>query len=90
MQPTRTLSRHGGAVIEVNGKTGSVAAGGTFPKADPTFRLVSLANGVALIGIANGAYSSGAQTVSLKAGKKLTLVNTSNGLRYELRLVSTS
>jgi hypothetical protein len=51
---------------------------------------VSLSSGAALIGIANGAYSSGAQTVSLKAGKTLTLVNTSNGIRYELRLVSTS
>jgi len=90
LQPTRTLSQHGGAVIEVNGKTQTVSAGDTFPKGDPTFRLVSVANGVALIGIANGAYSSGAQTVSLTAGKTLTLVNTSSGLRYELRLVSTS
>jgi hypothetical protein len=89
-QPTRTLSHQGGAVIEVNGKVETVAAGDTFPKGDPTFKLVSLANGVALIGIANGAYSSGAQTVSLQSAKTLTLVDTSDGVRYELRLVSTS
>jgi hypothetical protein len=40
------------------------------------------------IGIANGSYSSGAQTVSLSAGQSLTLVDTADGVRYKLTLIS--
>jgi hypothetical protein len=86
----RTLAHNSGAVIEVNGKSERVGIDQAFPSSSPTFKLVSLANDVAMIGIAGGAYASGAQTVALQAGKTLTLVNTSDGVRYELRLVSTS
>jgi len=86
----RTLAHNSGAVIEVNGKAERVGVDQAFPSSSPTFRLVSLANGVAMVGIAGGAYASGAQTVALQAGRTLTLVNTSDGVRYELRLVSTS
>ena len=78
------------ASIEVNGTRRPSASTRRFPKSNPTFKLVSLADGVAMIGIADGAYASGAQTVSLQAGKTLTLVNTSDGVRYELRLLSSS
>jgi hypothetical protein len=54
------------------------------------FKLVSLANSTAGIGIAAGAYASGAQTVSLTVGQPLTLVDTADGVRYQLRLVSGS
>jgi hypothetical protein len=84
----RTLAQTGSATIEVNGKSESVGVGATFPSSNPVFKLVSLANGVAQIGIASGSYSSGAQTVSLVAGKTLTLVDTTDGTRYELKLVS--
>jgi hypothetical protein len=90
--PTRSTAQAGSklsaAVVDVNGKQESVAVAQSFPKANPTFRLVSLTGGVAKIGIAGGSYSSGAQTVALRLGHTLTLVNTSDGLRYELRLVS--
>jgi hypothetical protein len=86
----RTLAHNLSAVIEVNGKSERVGVDQAFPSSSPTFKLVSLANGVAMIGIAGGAYASGAQTVALQAGRTLTLVNTSDGVRYELRLVSTS
>jgi hypothetical protein len=86
----RTLAHNSGAVIEINGKSERVGVDQAFPSSNPTFKLVSLANDVAMIGIAGGAYASGAQTVALQAGKTLTLVNTSDGVRYELRLVSTS
>lgn len=89
-QQGRTLAHKLTAVIEVNGKTQTVAVGDAFPAANPTFKLASLTNGSAMIGIAGGAYASGAQTVALQTGKALTLVNTSDGVRYELRLVSTS
>jgi len=42
------------------------------------------------IGIANGSYSSGAHTVSLTLGRTLTLVDTADGIRYKIRLLSAS
>ncbi len=83
----RTLARSGSATIEVNGASETVAVGAAFPRSNPVFRLVSLAGGVARIGIANGSYASGAQTVALTAGRPLTLVDTADGTRYVLRLV---
>ena len=83
-QPSRSTA----AVVEVNGERQSVGVAQTFPTANPTFRLVSLGNGVAKIGLAGGTYASGAPTVSLRLGRTLTLVNTADGVRYELRLVS--
>jgi hypothetical protein len=59
-----------------------------FPAAQPVFKLVSLSEGQAKIAIAGGALASGAPTVTLKLGKAVTLVNTADGARYELKLVS--
>ena len=77
------------AQISVNGETETVNAGATFPAADPVFQLVSVTRTTAKIGISGGSLSTGT-TVTLTKGKKLTLMNTADGTRYELRLVSTS
>ena len=86
----RTLATSGVATIQVNGKNEVVRIGASFPSANPVFRLVSLASGVANIGIANGSYTSGAQTIRLSRGQLLTLVDTADGIRYKLRLASAS
>lgn len=86
----RTLTSAGVARIAVNGKSETVRVGKSFPSANPVFTLVSLAHGVAKIGIANGSYTSGAQNVRLSAGRSLTLVDTANGVRYTVRLLSGS
>jgi hypothetical protein len=78
----------GSAVISVNGVQETVAAGGEFPKESPVFRLVKVVGGEARIGIAGGALASGSPTVTLHKGKAVTLVNTADGTRYELKLVS--
>jgi hypothetical protein len=78
------------AVILVNGQSQSVQAGGQFPAADPVFTLVSLTATTAKIGIAGGSLQGGSQTVTLKKNKPVTLMNTADGTRYVLRLVSTS
>lgn len=78
----------GSAVISVNGVQETVARGGEFPADSPVFRLVKVAGGEARIGIAGGALASGSPTVTLRKGKAVTLVNTADGTRYELRLVS--
>jgi hypothetical protein len=74
-------------VIAVNGVEETVAVKGEFPKAEPIFRLVSATATTARIGIAGGALASGQATVTLRKGKPMTLVNTADGVRYELKLV---
>jgi hypothetical protein len=76
------------AEISVNGSTESVTVGAKFPASNPTFVLVSLTKGAAKIGIAGGSLEGSKQTVTLKKGVPLTLMNTADGTRYVLRLVS--
>lgn len=76
------------AVIEVNGQPQTVDVSQSFPQASPTFRLVSASGQAATIGIAGGSFASGSKTLTLQLGKSLTLMNTSGGQRYELRLLS--
>jgi hypothetical protein len=76
------------AEISVNGTTESVATGAQFPASNPTFVLVSLTKSSAKIAIAGGSIEGNRQTVTLKKGVALTLMNTADGTRYVLRLVS--
>jgi len=78
------------ARISVNGTAENVNVKATFPAADPVFVLVSLRNTSAKIGIAGGSLSTGTSTVTLLMGKKVTLMNTADGTRYDLLLVSVS
>jgi hypothetical protein len=86
----RTLAATGSARISVNGRLEVVRVGATFPSANPLFRLVRVSNGVARIAIANGSYSSGAHTIALSSARTLTLVDTADGVRYRIRLISAS
>jgi hypothetical protein len=76
--------------ISVNGTAEDVEVEATFPAAEPTFVLVSLAkNGTSVeIGVAGGSYANGEQTIKLERGKPLTLQNTADGTRYELELLA--
>jgi len=76
-------------VISVNGARQVLVLGAPFPAADPVFVLVGEHPDAktVVIGIAGGAYASGAKTTKLKIGKPLVLVNTSTGARYRLVLV---
>jgi hypothetical protein len=76
--------------IAVNGVAEDVAPEVAFPKEEPTFVLVSVAeNGKSVeIGIAGGQYADGGATMTLTLGKPLTLQNTVDGSRYELVLRS--
>jgi hypothetical protein len=85
--PTTPLTA---AVISVNGAPESVQVDGTFPASDPYFKLVSLTKKGAKISIAGGSLANGAPTVTLTKNKALTLMNTADGTRYVLRLVSVS
>jgi hypothetical protein len=79
------------AKISVNGAAEDVAVSGTFPESDPMFKLVSISRNSVKVGIVDGAYATGAPTITLKkAGKPVTLMNTADGTTYVLRLVSLS
>ena len=84
-QPGASLAS---ARISVNGTAEDVTAKATFPAGDPVFVLVSVRRTSAKIGIAGGSISTGSSTVTLQLGKKVTLMNTADGTRYVLVLVS--
>jgi len=77
-------------IISVNGARSALEPGAAFPASDPVFVLVAEQpdDKTAVIGVAGGAYSSGAKTTKLKVGKPLTLVNTTTGARYRIVLVA--
>jgi hypothetical protein len=85
-----TAAKPTSADISVNGTTESVAVGAQFPASSPTFVLVSLTKSTAKIAIAGGSIEGNKQTVTLKKGVSLTLMNTADGTRYVLRLVKVS
>lgn len=78
------------ATLSVNGVEEDVQVGGEFPVDDPAFVLVSAGKGSVRIGIAGGSLATGDDTVTLRRGKTLTLVNTVDGTEYHLRLVALS
>jgi len=78
------------ADISVNGVSETVQVKAEFPSGDPAFVLVSATKSTVRIGIAGGSLATGDDTVTLRRGKTLTLVNTVDGTEYHLRLVSLS
>jgi len=76
------------AVIDVNGSDETVEVRHAFPAGNPTFTLVAAGKSAAKIAIAGGRLAGGGRTVTLKLGRKLTLVNTADGTRYVLALRS--
>jgi hypothetical protein len=91
--PTGNAPAPGSAVISVNGTLYTVATKTDFPQPTstdpslvPVFHLVSLTAHTAKISIAGGSYATGAQTVTLRENKPVTLMNTADGTRYTLIL----
>jgi hypothetical protein len=74
------------AVLLVNGKLHSLEAGKRFPKGDPAFLLKTLKPGRVGIAVANGSFAGGG-VLTLRVGRKVTLVNTATGARYVVKLV---
>ena len=52
------------------------------------FQLVSLTRNAAKIGIAGGSLTTGNNTVTIPVGKTVTLMNTADGTKYTIKLVS--
>ena len=76
------------ATIMYNGKPQLVEAKSVFPKVDELFVVVSLKQKSAKVGVNGGSFTNG-ETLTLKLGKQVTLVNSATGARYVLKLVYT-
>ncbi len=87
--PTSKPAARAGAQMSVNGTTEGVSVDATFPSADPVFRLVSVTATSVKVAVDGGSYASGNPTITLKKGEPVTLVNTADGTRYRVMLVST-
>jgi hypothetical protein len=75
------------AVIEVNGRSEEVAYGATFPSADPVFRLAGVTEGGVQVGLAEGTFDGGQQTVDIAVGEQVDLV-ADDGMTYTVKVVS--
>jgi hypothetical protein len=76
-----------GATIEVNGTSEDVGINDPFPASDPTFRLVSVTDTAAVIGLVSGSFSNGDDTVTINVGETLVLA-ADDGARYAIKIVS--
>ena len=76
------------ATVMFDGKPQQLEVKQKFPKGEPLFVLVSLKKKQAKIAVAGGSFDDG-NNVTLTLGKKLTLLDTATGVRYELKLVYT-
>ena len=78
------------ATIAVNGSEETVTVSNAFPDENPVFKLVSVGDDTAKVGVASGKLSGGSQTVTITKGEPLTLLNTVDGKRYKLELIGSS
>lgn len=76
------------ATLMVNGKPQQLGLKQVFPKAQPTFVLISVDKKSIKIGVAGGKFTGGG-AVKLEFGKAVTLMNTTTGQRFVMKLVFT-
>lgn len=75
------------AVVKTNGRRQVIFVGDDFPKKGPLFKLVALGKRNIRIGVLGGSFTSGAATIKLAKGKRLTLANQADGSHYVLQLL---
>jgi hypothetical protein len=76
------------ATIDFDGKPQQLKVKDDFPADQPLFVLRSVKKKSAKIAVAGGSFDD-SETFTLKLNKKVTLVNTATGVRYEIKLVYT-
>lgn len=83
--PTRTTAR-----LEINGAEQDVTVAGTFPEDDPIFKLISVTEDSALVGLSSGKnFTNGDPSEEIKVGETL-MVTGDDGSTFSIKLVSTS
>jgi hypothetical protein len=71
----------------VNGTSEDVRVNDSFPASDPTFKLVSVTETAAVIGLVSGSFSNGDDTITINVGETLILA-ADDGTRYAIKIVS--
>jgi hypothetical protein len=84
---TATKTPPNAAVVKTNGRRQIIFVGDDFPKKGPLFKLVALGKKNIRIAVLGGSFTSGAATIKLAKGKRLTLANQADGSRYVLQLL---
>jgi hypothetical protein len=74
------------AMLKVNGNLVTLEQGKRFPRGDGAFMLKTLKRGSVGISVADGEFAGGG-VLSLRLGRKVTLINTATGARYVVQLV---
>lgn len=87
VSPSSSTQRAAGATIEVNGTSEDVRVNDPFPASDPTFKLVSVTETAAVIGLVSGSFSNGDDTITINVGETLVLA-ADDGTRYTIKIVS--
>jgi hypothetical protein len=82
-----SASATAGATIEINSESEDVGINDPFPASDPTFKLVSVTDTAANIGLVSGSFSNGADTITINVGETLVLA-ADDGARYAIKIVS--
>jgi len=85
--PSSSGQSAAGATIEVNGTSEDVRVSDSFPASDPTFKLVSVTETTAVIGLVSGSFSNGDDTITINVGETLVLA-ADDGTRYAIKIVS--
>lgn len=85
--PSETSQLVNVAVVEVNGQSEEVVYGDTFPASDPVFRLANVTEGGVQVGLADGTFDGGQQTVDIAVGEQVDLV-ADDGTTYTVKVVS--
>jgi hypothetical protein len=85
--PSNSGQSAAGATIEVNGTSEDVHVNDSFPASDPTFKLVSVTETAAVIGLVSGSFSNGDDTITINVGETLVLA-ADDGTRYAIKIVS--
>jgi hypothetical protein len=87
VSPSSSTQPAAGATIEVNGTSEDVRVNDPFPASDPTFKLVSVTETAAVIGLVSGSFSNGDDTITINVGETLVLA-ADDGARYTIKIVS--
>jgi hypothetical protein len=85
--PSSSGQSAAGATVEVNGTSEDVRVNDSFPASDPTFKLVSVTETAAVIGLVSGSFSNGDDTITINVGETLVLA-ADDGTRYAIKIVS--
>jgi hypothetical protein len=73
------------AVMWTNGTRQVVGVGQTFKVGDATFKLAAVDSGAMRLQVADGSFTGGKSTITIRKGREVMLENNATGVLYTLR-----